>query len=260
MEEIFNQILQQYEIFLLVFVRVTGIFVIAPVFSRNNIPNIMKIGFAFLISILIFNFVEVKNVSFSEYQLIGLIIKELIIGILIGFVAYLFFSALYVAGQLIDMQVGFGMVNVFDPQQKTQVPITGNFLYIIAILIFLITNQHHILIKAVASSYKIVPIGTFILNNLLIDQMINVFTEIFVIGFKISSPILATIFLTNVLLGILARTMPQMNVFMLGMPLKIVVGIVTLIVMMPLFVSIFQYIFDNMYKEIFILLKVIGNG
>jgi len=260
MNYVFELVQGKYEVFLLILVRITGIFLISPVFSRNNTPTIIKIGFSFVVSIILLNVIDsnIINIDIFDYSI--LIVKELAIGLLIGFISYLFFTALYLSGQIIDMQIGFGMVNVMDPQHNVQIPIMGNYYYVFAILLFLLIDGHHLLIKGIIQSYDFIPIGEFIFTQDLLNQMIYIMGQVFTIGFKISSPILATIFLADVLLGILARTMPQMNVFVVGMPLKIIVGIITLVVTFPLLFIALQHIFDNMYEEIFNFLKVIQKG
>ncbi len=260
MDELIDIILNKYQIFLLIFIRITGIFVIAPIFSRPNIPKILKIGFAFFISLLMFNILENENFTLSEISMVILIIKELAIGLVIGFLSYIFFTSLYIAGQIIDMQIGFGMVNVLDPQHNIQLPIMGNFYYIIAILLFLTTNGHYLLIKALVDSYSLIPLGHFVFSDALFSQMVGVIGQVFLLGFKIACPIVVTIFLANALLGILARTMPQMNVFIVGMPLKIFIGIGVIFFTLPIFSSILGSLFSNMLKEIDAFMKIISKG
>lgn len=260
MEVLFANIINKYQIFLLILVRMTGLFLLTPVFSRNNIPNILKVGFSFFCSVILINILDVKLLNLSPYNLVIFTIKELLVGLMLGFVSYLFFTSLYLAGQIIDMQIGFGMVNVLDPQHNIQVPIIGTLYYILAILIFLTIDGHHFLLDALIKSYEYVPIGQFKFADGFVNQLIRILSQTFIIGFKISGPVLAAIFLADVLLGILAKTMPQMNVFIVGMPLKILVGIVTIIITLPLFIATLQHIFNNMYEEIFNFLKVIQKG
>jgi len=260
MDIIISDLLNKYQAFLFILVRVTGIFIISPIFSRTNIPNILKICFSVLLSFVLLNTVGIDYVSNNVLDFVIVIFKELIIGIYIGFIAYLFLVSLYVAGQIIDTQIGFGMVNVFDPQSNSQVPIIGTFYNILATLIFLTINGHHYLIKALISSYDYISIGQFIFTKNAIIQLIDILGNTFVIGFKISGPILATIFIVDVLLGILARTVPQMNVFVVGMPLKIITGLLILVISIPLIFITFEHIFNNMNEQIFQFLKLFYEG
>lgn len=260
METLFIDIFNRYQIFLMILIRMTGLFLITPIFSRNNIPNVLKIGFSFFCSVILVNILDIEHLDLVPYELIIFSIKELLVGLMLGFISYLFFTSLYLAGQIIDMQMGFGMVNVIDPQNNIQVPVMGTYYYIISILIFLTLDGHHFLIDALVQSYKYIPIGQFKFANDIISQLIRILSKTFVIGIRISAPVLASIFLADVLLGILAKTMPQMNVFIVGMPFKILVGIIIIIITLPLFIAILQNIFTNMHEEIFNFLKVIQKG
>ncbi|HOA81963.1 MAG TPA: flagellar biosynthetic protein FliR [Defluviitaleaceae bacterium] len=260
MEILLTDIISKYQIFLMILVRMTGLFLITPIFSRDNIPNILKIGFSFFCSIILINIIDVDFVNLAPFELFIFSIKELLVGIMLGFVSYLFFTIFYLAGQVIDMQIGFGMVNVLDPQQNIQVPIMGSFYYMICILLFLILDGHHSLIEALVNSYDYIPIGQFRFSGDMINHLVRTLTQVFFISFKISGPVLAAIFLSDVLLGVLAKTMPQMNVFIVGMPLKIFIGIATVVITIPIFLATLQNIFSNMNEEIYNLLKIIQKG
>lgn len=134
----FGILLNSVELFLLIFVRMTGLFVTAPIFGRRNIPVYYKVGFAFITAILASSVIRVDHVINTDNFLIFAlyILKEFLVGIVIGFVAYAVFTCIYLAGQIIDMQIGFGMVNVFDPMSNIQIPITANLYFILAMIIF----------------------------------------------------------------------------------------------------------------------------
>ncbi|QNU68402.1 flagellar type III secretion system protein FliR [Ruminiclostridium herbifermentans] len=256
-----GMLLNSVELFLLIFVRMTGLFVIAPIFGRN-MPTYVKIGIALGTSILMASVVKVDHVvEINGYLLYAFyIIKEFIVGVVIGFVAYALFTSIYVAGQIIDMQIGFGMVNVFDPITNIQVPITANLYYMVAMLIFLATNGHHILIKALYQSFKLVPITSAGIGPNMKDNVLEVFQQMFSIGFKIAAPILAAILIADVVLGIISKTIPQMNVFVLGMPLKILVGLILIMITIPAFIYIVTMISDKMNIGIFKFLKDMGSN
>ncbi len=242
----------KFEVFLLILARSSAIFLITPIFGRRNLPVIFKIGLAFMISIILVNIVEVPLNLFNGFvQFLFLIIKEVIAGLVIGFVTYVVFASIYFAGQIIDMKTGFGIVNVLDPQTNTQVPIMGNFLYVFTLVVFITIDGHHMLLSALIKSFEIVAVGKLQITALAVDAITKIMMDTFIIGFKISAPVIAAILLTDVALGILAKTMPQMNVFMVGMPLKILVGIFTLMIMMPAFSSIIEALFRNMADSIY---------
>ena len=260
MDNLLETFLSQYQIILLVLVRVSGLFIISPIFSRINIPNTYKIGFSFLLALIVSNVVEGPPEMMTDIELMIESIKELLIGFMIGFISYLFFSVFFIVGQIIDVQIGFCIVSVLDPQSNIQIPITGNFYQIIATLVFLVVDGHHFLIDALVKSYTYVPIGQLTLSTGMVSQFISIIGKLFILGFKMGSPVIVTIILVDVLLGILTKSMPQMNVFVVGMPLKIAVGLALVILTLPVFLITLHHIFNTMYEEIFNFLKVIQKG
>ncbi len=258
----FDMFLNNIELFLLIFVRMTGLFVTAPIFGRGNIPVYFKIGFAFTTTLLMANVIQVGHaIDTQNFMIYALyIIKEFLVGVVIGFVAYAVFTSIYIAGQIIDMQIGFGMVNVLDPLSNIQVPVTANLYYMLAMLIFLVTNGHHMLIKALYQSFSIVPLGSAIFGPGMVDNIIVVFQNMFTVGFKIAAPIVAAVIVTDVVLGIISKTIPQMNVFILGMPLKILIGMVIVLITVPAFIYIVTMLTDDMSVEIFKFIKSMVPG
>ncbi len=246
-----------WTIFLLVFVRITGMFFLSPIFGRRNIPNYYKAGFCFVFSIIIANSVPIPDlaqyVSLISYAI--LIAKELLVGLTMGFISYLLFSSIYIAGQLIDMRIGFGMVSVFDPLTNIQIPITADYYIIIATVMMLITDSHHILIQAIVDSYNIIPIGKAIFEGGVIKHTISLFTNVFALGFKIAAPITVSILVTDVSLGIISKSMPQLNVFMLGMPIKILLGLSIIFITIGAFKGIVNVIIQGTYEEIYEFLR-----
>ncbi|MCG4585204.1 flagellar biosynthetic protein FliR, partial [Anaerosalibacter bizertensis] len=136
-----------------------------------------------------------------------------------------------------------------------QIPVMGNFYYILAFLLFLLTNGHHLAIKALIDSYEYIPIGELVISEATVKQLVNILAKTFSLGFKIASPIVITILLMDILLGVLSRTIPQMNVFVVGMPLKIIVGMLVIAATIPIFNVLTGYVFKDMLKEIYNFLK-----
>ncbi len=247
------------EVFLLIFIRMTGLFVIAPIFGRRNIPAYLKIGFSFMLALILVNTVKWQALEFSNiFEYFVLVLKELLVGITLGYVSYTIFTAIYLAGQVIDMQIGFGVVNVIDPLSNMQVPITSNFYFIFCMLIFLLCNGHHILIRALFYSYNIVPIGQAVFSTNLMNDIIGIFTNVFLISFKISAPVLAAILISDVALGIISKTVPQFNVFMIGMPLKILLGLSVIVLTLPMFMSLVENLIRGMDGEMYKFLNDMG--
>lgn len=261
MNDVFSIFMDKFTLFLLILVRMSSLFVVTPVFGGRNVPSYLKVGLAFFCSIILVTLLKDVTVEFTDiFSYAAIVLKELAIGIILGFTSYLVFSALYLAGQIIDTQIGFGMVNVLDPLHDTQVPLTGNFLYILTLMFFLIMNGHHVLLTALFKSYNILPVNSFVFNDVLFNNMLNIFYETFQIGFKISIPIIAASLLAEIALGILTKTVPQMNVFVIGMPLKVGVGLVTLLAMIPMYLTTMDITFNKMYNYIYLIIKSMAKG
>ena len=257
--DLFTAIQTSLGFFLLIFVRISGIFIMAPVFGSRNIPVMIKAGLSLIISLILFPMFFQSNITVPEHVILYVIMlaSELIVGWIIGFVSSLVFSGVQMAGQLLDTQVGFGVVNILDPQSGQQVPLIGNFKYILALLVFLITNSHHLLLTALFNSFKIIPISGVVFNKAIAELIINMVWGIFTIAIKISLPVLVAIILTDVALGILARTMPQMNIFVVGVPGKIIVGIFVLSLALPFYILFLEVAFNGMYNDIYRILSVL---
>jgi flagellar biosynthetic protein FliR len=244
-------LLNSIDIFLLVLTRMTGLFVVAPIFGRKNIPVYFKVGLAFLMAVILVN-TQNPGIADKYSNLWGfgfLIAKEMLVGITIGYVSYIIFTSIYIAGQLIDMQVGFGMVNVLDPLSNIQIPVTANFYFIICMMLFLLGNGHHILINALFDSFKIVPLGTATFSGALMSDLLRIFGSIFSVGFRISAPVIATILVTDIALGIMSRAVPQLNVFVVGLPLKIIIGLLVVILTFSTFITIVEGLTGDVAKE-----------
>lgn len=246
-----------WTIYLLVFVRITGMFFLSPIFGRSNIPNYYKAGFCFVFSIIMANSVPVPDLSLytSLASYVVLIAKELLIGLMLGFISYLIFSSIYIAGQMIDVRIGFGMVSVFDPISNVQIPITADFYVIVATLMMLVTDAHHLLIHAMAESYTLLPIGEMLFSGDLVMQIVKIFANVFIIGFKIAAPVTVSILVTDMALGIISKSMPQMNVFMLGMPIKIIMGLLIIVITLGAFKGIVNTIIQGTHEEFYIFLR-----
>ncbi|MGI6093460.1 MAG: flagellar type III secretion system protein FliR [Veillonellaceae bacterium] len=258
--DLFELMQNQTGFFLLVFTRITGIFSMAPIFGSRNVSVTVKAGLALALTFILFPLVfnETTTIPDGFIGYLFLVASEFLIGLIIGFAASLVFSAIQMAGQLLDMQIGFGIVNVLDPQSGQQLPLVGNFKYILALLVFLATNSHHMLLAALFSSFKLIPVTGFIYHSEITEVMVNMVGGMFIIAIKICFPVLLSLLLMDVALGILARTMPQMNIFIVGVPGKIIVGLFVLSMALPFYIMFLEVAFSGMYKDIYRLLSRMG--
>jgi len=237
----------QIDMFLLVFTRMIALLVVVPVFSDKSVPEIAKAGLACLVAIIIMVASPPMSVHYDA-SIIGygfLVIKEIIVGLAIGFTIYIIFQIFFFVGQLISMSSGLSMSNMFDPTLGRQVPVLGSLYNYTASTIFLVTNGHHIIFKAIVHSYLIIPIGKSQISASIIDQFITLLTNYFIISFKIAAPIMVTMFILDFALGILARTAPQMNMFVIGFPVKIMISLIMISITTILMSTAYMYVFDQ---------------
>ncbi|MCI6751824.1 flagellar biosynthetic protein FliR [Selenomonas bovis] len=247
-------------VFLLMLTRCSGIFMIAPFFGSLNIPVTIRAAAAFAFTLVLFPVVDgLGTVAAppSVWAFAGAVLAELFIGWLIGFIAYVCFSAIHMAGKVMDMQVGFAVVNVMDPTSGQQIPLIGSLLYNLGIIVFLVTNGHHVIITALVESFRMVPLAAMQPNLSLTMLLVDFTNGIFVTGMKIAMPVTFAILLVNVALGILARTMPQMNIFVVGIPLQLMVGVGVLSMLLPFYVMFLDVLFNEMYGKISIALQAL---
>lgn len=256
-----NMTLQLLPAFLLVFVRVLGFFVTMPIFSYRTIPMPFKIGMSFYLAIAMTYAADGVTITFnSTYPF--LLVKELMVGILIGLIAYMILAAVQIAGGFIDFQMGFAIANVIDPQTGAQSPLIGQYFYMIALLFLLSVNGHHLLIDGIYNSYQFIPLDRFIpfSREGIINFVIDVCNHMFIIAFQIAIPIVGCLFLVDIALGIIARTVPQLNVFVVGLPLKILVSFIALILFFGLYITLVRSLFDGLLKTMRGLMELFGGG
>lgn len=248
-------------VFLLILVRVAAFFVTLPLFSYRTVPLPFKIGFSFFLAFIMFYTMDVSAVIIDEMFLF-LLVKEALVGLLIGLIAFIILSAVQVAGGFIDFQMGFAIANVMDPQTGAQSPLTGQYLYIFALLFLLSVNGHHLLIDGIVNSYHFIPIDTFIplQDRSIADFVIETFNYMFLIAFQMAIPIVGCLFLVDVALGIIARTVPQLNVFVVGLPLKILVSFIVILFFLSLYIALARNLFGIMFDTMRGLMQLFGGA
>jgi flagellar biosynthetic protein FliR len=255
-------ILQYLPNLLLIFCRITAFFIVAPVFSAKNVPNQFKIGLSFFITLIVFSTIDPSAMTINGVYVVA-IMKEIVIGLLIGFVAYLFFTVVQISGSFIDMQMGFSMANIIDPMTGTQSPILGNLKFMLAVLLFITMGGDHYFIHAIIDSYRWVPLSNeafaHIYNGQVSEFLLLSFAKVFGLAFQMAAPMIAALFLIDVGLGILARTAPQFNIFVIGMPLKVLVGFILLTLLFPSFLNLFSELFTMMFNAMQKLLELLGS-
>lgn len=247
-EAILGLSLDNIVVFLLTTFRVTGLFVAAPILGHSAIPPQVKVPLTLLLGYFLYPYAATQplNLEPGLLPLVLLGTREFLYGMVIGFLFQIIFYGIEFGGGLIGYQIGFAMVNIVDPTTSTSVPIIGQFKLLLATLIFLLINGHHVVLQALFESFKLVPLGHVGFKPPALTDLTKFAGAAFAIGVKVSAPVIVTLFITDVCLGIVARTMPQMNILIVGFQVKIGVGLLVLGVSLPVFIYVFTQLFDKM--------------
>ncbi|MDA8229148.1 MAG: flagellar biosynthetic protein FliR [Desulfitobacterium hafniense] len=231
-----SQLLQwNLNLFLLILSRWAGMVMLAPVFGARGVPALVKLGLAASLSVILYPLVAASqpHIPLELLPYTAVIIKETVVGLVIGFIIYTFTAVLQGAGQLIDFQMGFTMGNSLDPVYGMQSPMMGNFQMVLATMLLLATNAHHYLIAAMVKSYSYIPVDPsgFPMG---IDFYVKLVTNIFSLSIQLALPVFGALLIADLGVGLLSRTVPQLNIFSVVFPVKIIFGFILLILALPL--------------------------
>ena len=253
MENPFEFTVLRFQTYMMILMRVGAMLFVAPLFGGSTVPTQTKILFSLMLSLILLPMVPV----ISQAGLIDIVplawlgVNELLVGLVMGISMVFIFAAVQYAGQIIDFQMGFAIVNLIDPTQDIQIPIMGFFHFLIAILIFLAMDAHHWIIRALVDSFEIVPIMTAGFSGLVIGSISKAFGDLFVIAMRIAAPTIAVLMLYNASLGIIAKTVPQINLLIVGFPVRIALGMIVVGLSMTFFYPYLSTAFDLMVVNVY---------
>ncbi|HHD56570.1 MAG TPA: flagellar biosynthetic protein FliR [Desulfobulbaceae bacterium] len=251
--------IEQFQTFLLCFSRVMAILAAVPVINSRQAPPQVRIGLGFATALLLFPLMasHTPKIDFSLMEFALVMANEILIGLLLGLVAQLIFTAVSFGGTIIGYQMGFAAANIFDPQTTQQLSIMSQFSNIISILIFLALNLHHIFFKVIVDSYILLPPGTLDFSSGAIPLLMDLAGHMFLLSIKLSAPILALLLISNLVLGILARIFPQLNVFMLSFPMNIGIALLVIGLTLHILPLMLSREFDTMGENFFRLFQML---
>lgn len=236
------------EYFLLILVRVTFFIYVAPFFSMSNTPRRIKIGFSIFLSYLLFFFLDHNVVVYDsvlEYAII--VMKEAVTGLLIGWGAQICMTIAALAGNIADMEVGLSMVNLMDPLTRQNATFSGVLYQYAFMLFFMISGLHRYLLQALIDTFTLIPVnGAVFRMESLLQSMLQFMNDYIVIGFRICLPIFCVILLLNCVLGIMAKVAPQMNMFAVGMQMKVLVGLSVMFLTVRMLPGAADFVFRQM--------------
>jgi len=243
---------ETFQRFLVCLARIGALIGSMPVLSGGQTPMRLKAGLAVVFALVVFPVVSptLPRLSFEPFSLGILLAKEVMLGVMVGFVARLVFTAVEFGGTAIGYQMGFAAANVFDPQNQRQISLISQFQNVFAILIFLAVDGHHLLLRAVVESFRLLPPGTENLGGEAIPYLMELTGHMFVLGVKLSAPILAVLLISSLAMGIMGRVFPQLNVFVLSYPVNIGVAFLVMGLTLNMVAMILAREFESMGGQV----------
>jgi flagellar biosynthetic protein FliR len=248
--------------FMLVLSRVAGIFAALPVFGGRRIPMRIKAVIVFMITLVCFPTLTVTlpRMPTDAFSIGLLALSEVMVGLTLAFITQIVFAAVEFSGQIIGMQMGLTIAAIMDPTQGTQTQIMSLVQTLFATLMFLSLNIHHLFIRTIIDSFRVIPLGGWHLNGELINFFVTRTADIFIIGIRLAAPVMVALLLTTVALGVMSRAFPQMNVFMISMPLNIGLGLIVLGLTLSIFFHVLEVSFGDMSAQINTLYRLMAKG
>ena len=259
MADLLNYDAAQLLVFILVLVRVSGIIATAPVLGSNSIPMQVRVVLALVLALILQPFTPALIVypdQPSEYLL--LIAGELLIGLVLGMVGQILFAAVEFAGTVVGFQMGLSMANVFDPQSQAQISLIGQFERIFATLIFVAMDGHLVVVQAIVRSYDLLPPGGANFSDSLTQEMIRLSAGVFTLGFQLGAPLITALFLANLTMALLARSVPQIQIFIVGFPLTLLLGFMVLMFGVPFFAQALHRMFEMYDDQLLNMLRILA--
>jgi flagellar biosynthetic protein FliR len=249
------------QLLLLCFMRVSGFVFAAPVFGSKLVPRMVRLWFSVLLAVAIMPAVSGTELpEFAGVSYFLLAAREVLLGVLIGFVSTFFIYGVEFAGHVLGLQMGFAASTLFDPFSKIEVSVIGRFQGLLAIVLFLTMEGHHVLLSGFAASYRAVPMAVTGFDPAGAGRLVAATAEIFTVAVRIAIPVLGALFLIEVGIALLAKTVPQMNIFVVGFPVKIAVGLAIMGFSIPYFTYVLMKALGRNYADLRAVLGAIGGG
>lgn len=234
------------QLFVLVFFRVLSLCLVAPIFGNRAVPAQIKAGLGFVTALVLMPLVmQTQPAQVHPWTAFPvLILQESSVGFVIGVVASLLFAAAQLSGEILDRYMGFGLAHLIDPEFDEETSLVSEFENLVALMLFLAIGGHHILLLGLCESFELIPLGGVRCDSAIAMEIVRVTGQVFPVAIKLTAPAFVILIVTTVVEGLIARFVPQMNVLVIGLPLKIAVGLIGLAACVPMF----SYIFDKMLR------------
>lgn len=249
--------IETWAVFLMVLVRSATLIAVLPFFGSRSVPNLVKAGLSLSLALLLSPVVKLDP-ALLPHDLAGtglLCLSEVMIGAILGLSVRMLLTAVQIMGQLMGFQMGFAVANVLDPVSGGQVSVLAQFSYLMSILVLFAVGGHLWFFKALADSFVLVPPGGITLSQSLFDQFMQQAGQMFSLAVRLGAPVIGALLFTQVIMGILAKTVPQMNILIVGFPITITVGLLFLAMTITLIIPIMGDKFNNLGPVLAGLLK-----
>ncbi len=240
------QIEQWLDDWFMIFARVGALFSIAPVIGSRLVPVRIRLVAALLVSLVIFPFTPALP-AYELFSFVGIsmLIQQILIGIAIGFVLQLVFNAVTIAGEAIAMTMGLGFAQMVDPQNGVQVPVVSQLFVITATLLFLALDGHLVLFSIINESFYTLPVAKWNFDSLFTWSLLSWASNMFIGAVLVAVPIVTGLLISNITMGVIARSAPQLNVFAVGFPATMTIGFILMLLAMPVFLPTFQLLLNR---------------
>lgn len=249
-------------LFALVLSRMAGMFSALPLFGGRRVPLHIRAVAVGALTLTCFPVLAIAPVEMpgDTFALGLLALREVLVGMALSFITQIIFSAVEFGGQIIGMQMGFTISSIIDPANGTQTQVMSVLQGLLATLMFLSMNIHHLLIRTIVESFRVIPPGVWQVNGGVITFLTRATADVFVLGVRLAAPVMVALLLTSVTLGIMARAFPQMNVFMLSFPLNIGIGFIVLGLTLAIFFHVLEVSFGSVKGQLEALLRLMARG
>lgn len=254
-----GSIYENATLFLLIFMRFTGALFFNPLLARKSVPGMLKAGLAFLLALVVFGTVDGGAAPSGDFFVLLILgIKELAIGFALGFLLELLFGVAVMAGELIDLQLGFSMSKIYDPSSGTSIALSATLLNLILTLMFFLSGCHLTLIRMLVLTFRVLPAGTALLGADAAGYLVQLFGQFLAAALKLALPVIAAELLAEFGMGVLMRAAPQINIFSVGLQLRVILGFALLLLMIPALARAMDALTAYTFEKMAYAIKLMG--
>ena len=255
-----NMSVNNFFAFTLTLIRISGLFVVSPFFGGDQVPKRIRIFIVLGLAMVVFPTLNtnISALPSSGWQFLIIVIKELSLGMMIGFMLTAIFFGFEMGGRFVSIHMGLSMARMLDPFSGQQTAVIGQFIGLIVMTAFLVMNGHHWILKALMESFRVIPLMGVKFNNAVLSEAVKTFNVVIVASIKIAMPMMGALFAINLIFGFIARLVPKMNVFILSLPVKIAVGVFLIMVSLPAILYLLVDVLMKVFQDIFMIIRALG--